>query len=219
MHSKFELICCEIDYFCNYLSKCDAIVTKWGPKLRIYPKKRKNQNENTGPVFAHTYDPRLPPISQIQAKHWRTMVSKNKYLAEVFKRPPLTAYRRQPNLRNLLIRAKVPSQKDNQRVLKGMKKCGNGCGACPYIKEAKNVKINKKNWTINKKLDCNTFNVIYAIICQKENCQMVYIGETKRMLKTRLADHCGYVRNLRTQPQAFILILLVTVFLTSELQQ
>ena len=27
---------------------------------------------------------------------------------------------------------------------------------------------------------------------------MTYIGETKRMLKLRLADHCGYVRNANT---------------------
>ena len=125
------------------------------------------------------------------------MVSRNTYLSEVFKRPPLTAYRRQPNLRSLLVKAKVPSERDHQRVIKGMKKCGKGCGSCPYIKETKNVKINNKNWFINKKMDCNTFNVIYAIICQKENCQMAYIGETKRMLKSRLAGHCVCVRNLR----------------------
>ena len=68
---------------------------------------------------------------------------------------------------------------------------------CPYIKEIKIVKINKKNWFINKKPNCNTFNVIYAIVCRKENCQMACIGETKRTLKSCLADHCGYVRNLR----------------------
>ena len=27
------------------------------------------------PVFAVTYDPRLPPIQSIQAKHWRAMVN------------------------------------------------------------------------------------------------------------------------------------------------
>ena len=42
------------------------------------------------PVFATTYDPRLPSISSLQAKHWRAMTSKNKYLAEIFPTPPLT---------------------------------------------------------------------------------------------------------------------------------
>ena len=39
--------------------------------------------------------------------------------------------------------------------------------------------------------------MIYAIVCQKEKCKLTYIGETKRLLKTRLADHCGYVQNNR----------------------
>ena len=37
------------------------------------------------PVFAVTYDPRLPSITNLMAKHWRSMVSRNKYLGEVFR--------------------------------------------------------------------------------------------------------------------------------------
>ena len=125
------------------------------------------------------------------------MVSRDTYLGEVFKETPVTAYRRNPNLRNFLIRAKVPKNQDNRRQLKGMKKCGKSCTACPFIQENKSIKINNKEWKIQKKLDCNAFNVIYAIVCQKEKCKLTYIGETKRLLKTRLADHCGYVRNNR----------------------
>ena len=64
---------------------------------------------NKRPVFALTYDPRLPPIQNIQARHWRSMVSQDPYLSEVFEQPPLTAFRRQKNIKNHLIRAKVPA--------------------------------------------------------------------------------------------------------------
>jgi hypothetical protein len=67
------------------------------------------KQEDRRPVFALTYDPRLPAIQSIQAKHWRSMVSQDPYLTEVFVQPPLTAYRRQRNIRDHLIRAKVPS--------------------------------------------------------------------------------------------------------------
>ena len=40
-----------------------------------------------------TYDPRLPSITEIVKKHWRSMV-KDPYLADVFKEPPLIAYKR-----------------------------------------------------------------------------------------------------------------------------
>ena len=64
--------------------------------------------KSEGPIFAVTYEPRLPALGQIQAKHWRSMTSRNKYLGDVFKRPPLIAYKRQQNFRDHLIKAKVP---------------------------------------------------------------------------------------------------------------
>ena len=30
-------------------------------------------------------------------------------------------------------------------------------------------------------------------MCNKDKCKKVYIGESKRMLWARLADHCGYI--------------------------
>ena len=39
------------------------------------------------------------------------------------------------------------------------------------------------------------YHVIYAVICKHDNCNKVYIGETKQMLKSCLAQYCGYVQN------------------------
>ena len=84
------------------------------------------KQEEKRPVFALTYDPRLPNIQNIQAKHWRSMVSQDPYLSEVFTQPPLTAYRRQRNIRDNLIRAKVPINPTlyPQRKQKVVRKCG-----------------------------------------------------------------------------------------------
>ena len=117
--------------------------------------------KSEGPIFAVTYDPRLPELGQIQTKHWRSMTSRNKYLGDVFKRPPMIAYKRQPNLREHLIKAKVPKapRLHQERRQNGMKRCGSGCLACPYIKETKSVTINGINWKINRNLSCKSFNV------------------------------------------------------------
>ena len=37
--------------------------------------------------------------------------------------------------------------------------------------------------------------MVHAVICKKEKCKKAYLGETERMLKIHLADHCGYVSN------------------------
>ena len=165
--------------------------------LKKVPIKRKNKR----PVFAVTYDPRLPSITKLQAKHWRTMVNRNQHLAEVFPSPPLTAYRRQPNLRSHLIRAKVAKAQDRypKRYQRGMAKCNRqNCTACPFIKEGKNIEINQTKWNFNRQFNCHTYNLVYAIVCRKPECKEVYIGETKRLLKSRLAEHRGYVTSQDT---------------------
>ena len=82
-----------------------------------------------------------------------------------------------------------------KRKLNGMRKCGEGCTACPYIREGKRIKINGVEWKINQDLHCDSYNIVHPLICKKENCRKVYIGESKRLLKVRLDDHRGYVAN------------------------
>ena len=67
------------------------------------------------PVFVATYDPRLPDLPGIQKKHWRSMVTSDQYMAEVFPEPPLIAYRRQKNIKEFLVRAKVPPRNKKLR--------------------------------------------------------------------------------------------------------
>ena len=51
------------------------------------------QQTNTRPAFVVGYDPRLPSISKITKKHWRSMTAEDKYLESVFLEPPLISYR------------------------------------------------------------------------------------------------------------------------------
>ena len=161
--------------------------------LKVHKKTEKNR-----PIFVVKYDPRLPSIQQIQSKHWRAMISQDKYLAEVFQEAPLTAYKRQNNLRVMLITSKVPPPPERypRRELKGMAKCGQSCTACKFVKEGKSITIDKdKNCKIERQVNCNTFNCIYMIECEKDKCKQRYIGQTGRLLQFRIADHRGYITN------------------------
>ena len=62
------------------------------------------------------------------------MVSQDPYLSEVFPKPPMTAYKRQKNIKDILIRSKINSQgKINKRTVKGMKACGKQCSIYSFI--------------------------------------------------------------------------------------
>ena len=77
------------------------------------------QTSSRRPVFVVTFDPRLPSIPAIQQKHWRAMITMDPYMREVFPEPPLTAYKRQKNIKDYIVKAKVPQP--NQREKEKLK--------------------------------------------------------------------------------------------------
>ena len=161
-------------------------------------KKVERAKASKRPVFVVSYDPRLPSITKIVTRHWRTM-HQDPYLADVFPLPPLVAYRRPPNIRDKLIRAKVPEPLPERprRKIPGMRKCNN-CPICPYVTTGQTVKSTQTNYSvdINMGVDCKTKNIIYMLGCKK--CKMQYIGETHRTIQDRFSEHLGYVRNNHT---------------------
>ena len=55
-----------------------------------------------------------------------------------------------------------------------MSKCNQAdCTACPYIREGKHITINKTHWRIEKKVNCNTDNLVYTIICKHTKFQIL----------------------------------------------
>ena len=118
------------------------------------------------------------------------------HLKEVFPLPPLVAYKRPPNIKEKLIRAKVPPLAPNRPIRKipGMKKCTK-CPICPFVQPGKSVKSTSNNTIIdiNTSVNCQSQNIIYCISCQ--NCRMQYIGESERSLQQRFSEHKGYAIN------------------------
>ena len=86
-------------------------------------------------------DPRFPSLTKIVSKHWRAMTT-NPTMASIFKDPPLIAYKRPKNLKDILIRARIPPPQSSRpkRIKTGMSKCNKPCSICPYIRKQNIVK-------------------------------------------------------------------------------
>ena len=72
-------------------------------------------------------------------------------------------------------------------------KCDFGkCPSCPFNEETKVVKSTATNFSveINTEVSCQTKG-IYCITCKK--CKVQYIGQSKKSLQDRFANHRGYV--------------------------
>ena len=65
-------------------------------------------------------------------KHFNLLLSSNR-CKSVFQHLPVVAFRRSPNLHDLLVTAKLPFNSTNPQVPSGSFRCGKNCATCPYI--------------------------------------------------------------------------------------
>ena len=110
---------------------------------------------------------------------------------------PIIAFRRTANLRNILVKAKLPASVNNTTPLPpGSYRCGKNCITCPYIINGITTytfTTTGETHTIPSHFTFDTKNVIYMIQCNRFKLQ--YIGETKRKLKERFNEHRRIVDN------------------------
>ena len=115
---------------------------------------------------------------------------------------PVVAFRRCPNLRDLLVSAKLLSNSTNPnpQLPCGSFRCGKNCATCPYISDGLTSYTffsTGETRTIKSNLTCDTKSLIYMIQCNR--CNLQYIGETKRRLKDRFNEHRRTINNPNTK--------------------
>ena len=59
------------------------------------------------------------------------------------------------------------------------------------------ISASKEIVPIRHRLDCNTRNVLYVVVCQKCPEEPQYIGKTKRTLKERGREHLANIEKLK----------------------
>ena len=111
-------------------------------------------------------------------------------------RIPLVAYRRPPNLKDLLVRAAYGQVKETYT---GNSKCQQPrCKTCAHIKMGLTIRSTTTGevFKIRATANCCTKNVVCVIECKK--CATQYEGETKNALRVRLTGHRSDIQHRRT---------------------
>ena len=147
------------------------------------------------------YDRRLPNLSAIFTKHWRTMVAEDVRLKTAFPQAPMVCYTRGKNVREKLCTAKLPPPRVRLRGdTDGFRRCNkSGCRMCPLTGLApdqvlKSIKIEHTGEVIEitGKMDCKSSNLLYLLSCNKgSGCKNPnqYVGETKKSAEVRCSQH------------------------------
>ena len=124
--------------------------------------------------FISTYNPNNPNVFPKVREIYRNLQT-SKTLGKIFAKHKLIDCKRQPsNLKRLLCSSNFSTNKPTFQTTK----CGKSCFCCDYIVGAEFFKF--KNWhqpfVLQSNFNCETPNLIYAIVCS--GCNKEYIGQT-----------------------------------------
>ncbi|KAI8495640.1 hypothetical protein Bbelb_266120 [Branchiostoma belcheri] len=169
-----------------------SLVHRSAPGKTHY-RKRHPQAPQDRTVLVTTYSsPHLPPLHTIIKKYWN-LVQLSSRTRDIFQDPPLVAYRRNKNIKDMLVRARISKENRNfflKFVPSGSFPCEkNRCTNCAFVKKANNFKSHRtgKCYAIRTHINCQSKNIVYLIQCKK--CGVQYVGETKQTLANRLNGH------------------------------
>jgi hypothetical protein len=134
-------------------------------------------------VLPMTYHPTNVQVTKTLKHHYKGLQN-DEDVGIAFKDQPLVAYRRDRNLKDLLVRARIPNSNKNT----GSSKCNrNRCVTCPHISTDKEVIGPKGFFRINTTFTCTSAGIIYCIVCKR--CGELYVGESGRKLAERFREH------------------------------
>ncbi|KAJ1151598.1 hypothetical protein NDU88_004378 [Pleurodeles waltl] len=138
-----------------------------------------------------TYTPMSNTVKKLINKRWNILLSGRTQITK-----PLFAFKRSPNIRDLVIHTRPRKQGDSQDQstlwnlppVSGHYPCGS-CNVCPLTKRVDELDLKYVGvWRLTKHTNCNTRHCIYLITCP---CNLQYVGRpTNRLtVTTSLRTH------------------------------
>ena len=156
--------------------------------------REKDKNMNRVPLVI-TYNNKLPHVQSILHQRMDVLNRSNR-MKKIFPVAPVTAYRRDQNLQDILVHVKHAKQFKNKE--NGTHMCKKKCAICKYIRNEIYVKADK-TYIFKDSITCKTGNIIYGIYCQI--CEkIVYVGETGTSVYERMSNHISTVKHKKDDP-------------------
>ncbi len=150
--------------------------------------------------FIQTYCPEFEEVTKIVRNNWDLLKrsSATKVLGE---NRVICGFRRPKNLRDILVRAKLPKQKTQGEMTKKLNsqnrnKCSNlKCNYCPLINKSGRITSTKtgREYTCKSNVTCRSSNLIYCINCRI--CKKQYVDQTGDPIIKRFQGHFTSIRS------------------------
>ena len=119
----------------------------------------KKRESNDRVPFVLTYHPQLRMLGKVLHKNYK--LQSNERLKKAFPEPPMVAFKRLRNLRDMLVHTgpRASSQ--------GVTRCSDKrCKCCNHLQEKTEFEINGERHSVKNGGSCDTENVIYGLQCK-----------------------------------------------------
>ena len=149
-----------------------------------------NSTDTDNPLLLiTTYNPNLNPITSIVDNNW-DLLCRNSSTRWLYDKHFKKGLRRLPNLRDMLVNAKLQNKAPITKPISRPDLCNNpNCRFCPRINRSGNIisPFDHQSWYSKIHVNCTSHNLVYAIQCTR--CQSLYVGQTSNNIKTRYNNH------------------------------
>ncbi|XP_078502402.1 uncharacterized protein LOC144756435 [Lissotriton helveticus] len=186
------------------LARASEKVSKIDRATTLLSKKRELVRHKLS--FVTAYCVQKEKIRQALSRNW-TLLKGVPGLSMILDDRPAITFKKCPTIRdkvstNYIRPIKKPTTDWLSTQPKGFYTCGS-CVICSHgINKTKTFSFNgSKLFHINDFINCNSVGIIYVIIC---SCDRVYIGSTKRPLKTRMQEHRRAIMNRDTRSPLYV---------------
>ena len=136
-----------------------------------------------------TYHPALNSLGKV-ARRLHPMLTNSEEHREVFPEPPLIAFRRYKNLKDMLVRARLSNEGNGGTDEKGCSRCGKSrCQVCNVMNNCEHFhsNIDSRKYRINYSFNCDSSNVVYLLECTV--CGVQYVGSTCTPFRLRFNNY------------------------------
>ena len=147
------------------------------------------------------YTPGDQPLKKIIQTHW-PILGKTHTTATLFSKDIIYGHRRNENLRDLLVKARLPEPTTKPKLtqhdpVSPMHKCRaiRQCNYCPVLDHTGTITstTTKRQYFTKKHISCRSNNLIYCITCKQ--CSLQYVGQTSNHIGERFKMH---FQNIKT---------------------
>ncbi|KAK6175800.1 hypothetical protein SNE40_014189 [Patella caerulea] len=158
-------------------------------------------------VFITDYNPTAVQVSMLLKEKWH-LLSGSDMCRPISNIKPITAFRRNPNLKDTLMKARLiyppwNPQTSGTTVQNLFETCiKKDCDICNKLYQNTHFFSGKtgKKYSCRSGYNCLSRNIVYLLTCSL--CKKQYIGESKRAFSKRFKEHYADIRHNRPKPVA-----------------